>query len=191
MARIAGVARSEASAEVRRVYDWAEHTFGKPLEPLMVLAHHPELFRAYVAFERGVESARRLPGRVRSLVELKVAARIGCPFCLDIGSALARRGGLDEATLRGLADHAASDAFSEGEKLALDYAVAATATPVVVPDALLAALAEHYEPAAAVELTALVAWENFRSRFNHALGIGAAGFSEGAYCVRPEPSMAP
>jgi hypothetical protein len=41
------------------------------------------------------------------------------------------------------------------------------------------------------EKLALVAWENFRSRFNHALGIGAAGFSEGAYCVRPDASPAP
>jgi len=188
MARIAGMPRADAPEEVRRVYDWAAETFGKPIEPLTVLAHHPELFRAYVAFEGGVEGSRRLPGRVRELVQLKAAARIGCPFCLDIGSALARRAGLDETTLRALADHAASDAFSPAEKLALDYAGAMTATPVAVSDALVAALAEHFDPAALVELTALVAWENFRSRFNHALGIGAAGFSEGAYCVRPEPS---
>jgi 4-carboxymuconolactone decarboxylase len=186
MARIAGIFRADASEDVRRVYDWAEHTFGKPLEPLMVFAHHPELFRTYVGFEQGLETACRLPARVRELVQLKAAARIGCPFCLDIGSALARRAGLDETTLRGLVDHAASDAFSPAEKLALDYTVAMTATPVVVPDALVAALADHFDAAALVELTTVIAWENFRSRFNHALGIGAAGFSEDAYCVRPE-----
>jgi AhpD family alkylhydroperoxidase len=186
MARIAGISRADAPEEMRRVYDWAEETFGKQIEPLTIMAHTPEIFRANVAFETGIESTHRLPTRVRELVQLKAAARIGCPFCLDIGSALARRAGLDEATLRALVDHGKSGAFSTEETLALDYAVAMTATPVVVPDALVAALGEHFDAAAMVELTTLIAWENFRSRFNHALGIGAAGFSEGAYCVRPE-----
>ena len=31
-----------------------------------------------------------------------------------------------------------------------------------------------------------VAWENYRSRWNIALGMPAAGFSEGAYCAVPE-----
>jgi hypothetical protein len=33
-----------------------------------------------------------------------------------------------------------------------------------------------------VEFTAATAWENYRARFNHALGIEAEGFSEGAVC---------
>jgi len=31
-----------------------------------------------------------------------------------------------------------------------------------------------------VELTAAIAWENFRARFNRGFGIEAEGFSEGA-----------
>jgi hypothetical protein len=36
------------------------------------------------------------------------------------------------------------------------------------------------------ELTNAIAWENWRARFNCALGIESQGFSEGSYCVRPE-----
>jgi hypothetical protein len=36
-----------------------------------------------------------------------------------------------------------------------------------------------------VELTHLIALENVRGRFNLALGIGAAGFSEGMVCAVP------
>jgi alkylhydroperoxidase family enzyme len=63
-----------------------------------------------------------------------------------------------------------------------------TATPVEVPDALFAALRQHLDEAQLVELTAEIAWENFRARFNHALEIGAQGFSKGAFCVLPERS---
>jgi 4-carboxymuconolactone decarboxylase len=36
-----------------------------------------------------------------------------------------------------------------------------------------------------VELTHLIALENLRGRFNLALGVGAAGFSEGMVCAVP------
>ncbi len=68
----------------------------------------------------------------------------------------------------------------------LDYAVEMTKTPVDVPDALFAALRKEFNEAQLVELTASIAWENYRTRFNHAFGLEAQGFSEGAYCPMPE-----
>jgi len=47
-------------------------------------------------------------------------------------------------------------------------------------------LREHFSEAQLVELTATIALENFRARFNHAFGMGAQGFSEGSYCALPE-----
>jgi hypothetical protein len=61
-----------------------------------------------------------------------------------------------------------------------------TRTPVVVPGELVAALRGQLSDGAIVELTASIAWENHRARFNHALGIEAQGFSEGAACALPE-----
>ena len=62
----------------------------------------------------------------------------------------------------------------------MDYAVAMTGTPQEVSDELFGRLQHHLDDAQVVELTYLIGWENFRSRTNHAMGIGAAGFSDGA-----------
>ena len=93
---------------------------------------------------------------------------------------------MSEAQLHDLPRYQASAAFAPLEKLVLDYAVAMTNTPVEVPDALFARLREHFADAELVELTAAIAWENYRARFDHAFGIEAQGFSEGAYCPLPE-----
>ena len=93
---------------------------------------------------------------------------------------------MSEAQLHDLPRYQASAAFAPLEKLVLDYAVAMTNTPVEVPDALFARLREHFADAELIELTAAIAWENYRARFDHAFGIGAQGFSEGAYCPLPE-----
>ena len=60
-----------------------------------------------------------------------------------------------------------------------------TRTPVEVPEALFAKLRELFDEPQLVELTATIAWENYRARFNHAFGIEAEGFSEGAFCALP------
>ncbi len=60
-----------------------------------------------------------------------------------------------------------------------------TATPVRVPDALFDGLTTQFSEAQIVELTSAIAWENYRSRFNHAMGIEAEGFSEGSFCAVP------
>jgi alkylhydroperoxidase family enzyme len=105
---------------------------------------------------------------------------------MDIGSAVGRAAGVSEAQLRALSEYRSSSRFSELERLVLDYAVAMTATPVDVPETLFAELRRHLDDEQMIELTATIAWENYRARFDHALGIEAQGFSNGAYCVLPE-----
>ncbi len=67
----------------------------------------------------------------------------------------------------------------------LEYADGITETPVEVPDALFAKLREKFTDAQLVELTATVAWENYRARFDHAFGVEAEGFTKGSYCALP------
>ncbi len=85
-----------------------------------------------------------------------------------------------------LAEYTTSDAFSPLERLALDYTVALCATPADVPAGLYEALRRELDEAQMVELTAAIAWENYRARFNRAFQIPAQGFSEGAVCALPE-----
>ncbi|WRP16076.1 hypothetical protein U7230_08125 [Carboxydochorda subterranea] len=93
--------------------------------------------------------------------------------------------GLSDKELLALPFYRTSDLFNEIEKLVLDYAVAMSRTPVAVSDELFAKLRTHFDDAQLVELTHVIALENMRGRFNRALGVGSAGFSEGMVCAVP------
>ncbi len=69
-----------------------------------------------------------------------------------------------------------SGVFSEKERVALEYAERMTITGEKVDDALFRRLREHFSEAEIVELSAVVALENFRSKLNPTLGIAAQGF---------------
>lgn len=84
-----------------------------------------------------------------------------------------------------LPHYQSSAMFSEIERLVLEYADAMTETPVEVPDKLFAKLREKFTDAQLVELTATLAWENYRARFDHAFGVEAEGFTQGSYCAMP------
>jgi alkylhydroperoxidase family enzyme len=87
-----------------------------------------------------------------------------------------REGDAGEARLAEVATWRDSRVFSEPERLALEYAERMTITGELVDDAFFARLSEHYSAAQIVELTAAIAFENFRSKFNPPLGIEAQGF---------------
>jgi hypothetical protein len=57
-----------------------------------------------------------------------------------------------------------------------------------VADALFAKLRAKFTDAQLVELTVSLAWENYRARFDHALGVESEGFTEGSYCALPVPA---
>jgi len=84
--------------------------------------------------------------------------------------------GASEEKIAQVAQAATSALFSERERAALEYAEAMTVTGRRVDDALFARVRAHFSEAQLVELTAAVALENFRSKFNTALGIEAQGF---------------
>ena len=67
-------------------------------------------------------------------------------------------------------------AETEGGLEKLEYAEAITYTDRRVDDALFARVKQHFTEAQIVELTAVVALENFRSKFNPTLGVEAQGF---------------
>ena len=66
--------------------------------------------------------------------------------------------------------------FSPMERDALEYAEKMTITGEKVSDELWSRLCGHFTEAQLVELTAAVALENFRSKFNVPLGVEAQGF---------------
>lgn len=85
--------------------------------------------------------------------------------------------GLSQQQIDELDGYATSDAFSDRQRVALEYAERITMSDQDVDEAFFAEVQREFEtPAAIVELTAIVAYENFRSKFNHALLVESNGF---------------
>ena len=165
------------------VYREARKRYDRDLEPMAVMGHSKKLLLAVGGFELPLERFKAVDKKLMALAETKAAIMVGCEFCIDIAAHVSAREGVTDEQLLALPRHREAACFTELERLVIDYAEGMTATPAVVTDGLFAQLREHFDDRQLVELTAAIAWENWRARFNWAFGLGKEGYSEGAYCV--------
>lgn len=191
MAYIEPLAARSANLFVRIVYWFARRRLGKLPTPVQVMAHNGPVLAAMVGYELGLERAEKLDRRLKELATLKAATLIGCRFCIDIGTSISRRFGIEPETLLDLPVYETSARFTPLEKRVLEYTVAMTETPMRVTRALSDALRAELGIPALVELTSVVAWENHRARFNHAIGAEEEGFSDQTVCLLPPRELAP
>ena len=155
------------------------------VEPWELYARLPQLFTALQALGQAGGQLTGIDKRTHALAQLKAATMTQCEFCIDVGSLISRQWGLSDEELLVLPSYRTSPLFSEVEKLVLDYAVGMSRTPVEVPEELFEHLKQHFDDAQLIELTHIIASENMTGRFNKALGVGAAGFSQGMVCAAP------
>ncbi|HXA12536.1 MAG TPA: carboxymuconolactone decarboxylase family protein [Mycobacterium sp.] len=193
MARLPEVSDRDAGLGTKIAYYFMKRQFKRltgresedMLGPIRVYAHIPKLLSGYGKLEQAVAKVHLLDLRHRALAELKAATTTRCEYCIDLGSRISRDWGLTDEELLALPKYRTASCFSDVDRLVLDYAAAMSRTPVEVSDELFNALREHFDVPQMVELTHIVALENLRARFNLALGIGSAGFSEGMECAVP------
>jgi alkylhydroperoxidase family enzyme len=88
--------------------------------------------------------------------------------------------------LHALSRYRESSVFTSCEKLVLDLAVAMTATPPDVSDALFGELQKHFTSAQLVELVTEIGLANLRGRFNTTFRCRPAGYSGDAFCPLPD-----
>lgn len=86
---------------------------------------------------------------------------------------MGRNAGITDEQLEDLATFESSEHFDHREKAVLRYAEGMTRTPAEVSDAVFTEIQTLFSTEQIVELTAAIALENFRARFNCALKIGS------------------
>jgi alkylhydroperoxidase family enzyme len=94
---------------------------------------------------------------------------------VDINSAVGRDAGITDEQLGELAGFETSPHFDRREKAVLRYAEGMTRTPAEVSDAVFAEVRALFTSEQIIELTAAIALENFRARFNCALKVESDG----------------
>jgi len=80
MTRIEGVDPKQTSFLMRQVFKRVRKMVGRDLTPMKTVARVPRAFWAQVLTEWLLGQKAKVPQRLRSLILLRTAVRVGCPF---------------------------------------------------------------------------------------------------------------
>jgi alkylhydroperoxidase family enzyme len=163
-----------------RRYAWrySRKNLGDVADPVRALAHHTGVLLANGALEMVVAKQwKSLDHHLRWLAIQATSSAIGCSWCTDFGYYEGVQSGVDPRKIRDVPRWRESDTYDEKERVVLEYAEAATSTPVAIDDDLVKRLHANFSDEQIVELACWVALENYRSRINAGLGLESQGYS--------------
>jgi AhpD family alkylhydroperoxidase len=146
---------------------------GDPGPIVAALAHVPELLEVTLPFLDAALGASAVDARTKELVILRTSAVMGCRYCTQTHTVVARNSGLsveEVAALRG--QQPLEAAFTDPRDLALLRWVDEVAVgPGPVPEAARRAAREHLQDPELVEVTLLVGATLLLNRFCSALEL--------------------
>jgi len=116
---------------------------------------------------------RSLPAKLHVLLALRSAVRIACVATIDLKAEECIRYGWSADQISAVLDCAAHPTFSAGENLLLQYADDITRTPIDVDLQVFRKLRQYFTQEQIAEATASICYENFRTRYNNAMGTAS------------------
>lgn len=157
---------------------FAKKKLGQVPASVGVYWHNQQVMMSMSGLSGKVERWHSCDEQLKSFAHMAVAAQVGCSWCLDYNYFESFNKNLDVAKAREIPRWHESDVFSPLEREVLAYAEAMTTTEPTVTDEMVASLVAQLGEAAVVELTAVIAFANFTTRGNVALGIESDGFAD-------------
>ena len=161
-----------------RLFFWNQkRRYGAILQPALLWARVPKLF-VTVALLYGALDRKKSPldPILRSLITVRVSQINCCAFCIDINSYTLAKRSKSTRKLDELTQWKQSEAYSDEERISLEYAEAMTFSDRQVSDELMSKLKHFFDENSLVELTGLIAFQNMSSKFNSALDVSQQGF---------------
>lgn len=145
-------------------------TLGFVPNSVLTMQHRPAIAAAFIELNRAVmHNEGRLSSEQKRLVALVSSATAGCRYCQAHTALAAQRFGASSERLGAIWSFRDSPLFTEAEKVAFEYALAASSVPNAVDAELHDRLRAHWDAGEIVELTAVIALFGFLNRWNDSM----------------------
>jgi AhpD family alkylhydroperoxidase len=136
-----------------------------------VFSHVPPALRHLMSLLIELRAAATLPKRILELAIVTVSKLNACHYCVAHHTPFLVVEGISPAGVERILDYQDHPELDDGDKLTVEYAIAAWEQPNRIPDALFTRLRGHFSEAQIVELTLRVTLCGFFNKFNDALAI--------------------
>src|SRR6266545_3159312 len=161
----------EHSPELKDQFETMRRNLGFVPNSILIMQRKPKLAKAFAQLTGAIwDPEGKVDRGLKRLIAHVASRAAGCRYCMAHTAGGALHFGIEEKKLAAVWEFRTSPLFSEAEKVALDFAIAAASVPNGVTDVMFAELRKHWSENQIVEILAVIATFGFLNRWNDSLG---------------------
>jgi uncharacterized peroxidase-related enzyme len=161
----------EHAPELAETFDRFRQALGFVPNSMLILQRKPKLVKAMAQLTAAVwEPDGEVDRAFKRLIAHVASRTAGCQYCMAHTAGGALFFGIDPAKVADIWEFRTSPRYSEKERVALDFAIAAASVPNGVSEEMFAEMRKHWSETQIVEIAAVVAVFGFLNRWNDTMG---------------------
>lgn len=157
--------------ETQQLAEFFNETLGFCPNSVLTMQHRPAISKAFITLNKAVMANE---GRVSSALKRMIAwvssNATGCRYCQAHAIRAAERYGAAQEQLDNIWEYRTHPAFSDAERAALDFSLAASQVPNTVSADIKKRLHEHWTDGEIVEMLGVISLFGYLNRWNDSMG---------------------
>jgi len=162
--------------ETAQLADFFNETLGFCPNSVLTMQRRPAISKAFINLNKAVMANE---GRVTSALKRMIAwvssNATGCRYCQAHAIRAAERYGAEQEQLDNIWEYRTHSAFSEAERAALDFSLAASQVPNAVNQDINDRLHQHWDDGEIVEMLGVISLFGYLNRWNDSMGTTLEG----------------
>ena len=161
----------EANLKVKELADFFNETLGFCPNSVLTMQIRPEVASAFIGLNKAVmENHGKVTSALKRLIAWVSSNAAGCRYCQAHAIRAAERYGANQEQLKNIWEYRTHEAFNEAERVALDFALAASQIPNSVDAELEERLRIYWNEGEIVEILGVISLFGFLNRWNDSMG---------------------
>lgn len=157
--------------ETKELAAFFNETLGFCPNSVLTMQYRPAISKAFINLNKAVMANE---GRVTSALKRMIAwvssNATGCRYCQAHAIRAAERYGAEQEQLDNIWEYKTHPAFSDAERIALDFSLAASQVPNMVDDTMKEELYKYWNEGEIVEMLGVISLFGYLNRWNDSMG---------------------
>lgn len=157
--------------ETKNLAEFFNETLGFCPNSILTMQHRPQISKAFIDLNKAVmENKGRLSSSLKRMIAWVSSNATGCRYCQAHAILAAERYGTEPEKLNNIWEYRTHAAFSEAERAALDFSLAASQVPNTMNLRIKKVLYKYWDEGEIVEMLAVISLFGFLNRWNDTMG---------------------
>ncbi len=158
-------------AETKKLAAFFNETLGFCPNSVLTMQHRPAISKAFINLNKAVmENHGRVTSALKRMIAWVSSNTAGCRYCQAHAIRAAERYGAEQEKLDNIWEYPTHPAFTEAERAALDFSLAASQIPNAVDENLKKRLYKYWNEGEIVEMLGVISLFGYLNRWNDSMG---------------------